>query len=100
VLAHYVRDRKAMTLEEAIHKMTLLPADRLGLRDRGRLIEGSAADLVVFDPATVCDLASFENPHQYPEGISHVMVNGEWAVRDGIQTEARPGQVLRHGGRH
>ncbi|HIC87934.1 MAG TPA: D-aminoacylase [Anaerolineae bacterium] len=100
VLAHFVRERKAIPLEEAIRKMTSLPADRLGLRDRGRLEEGFAADLVIFDPATVQDRATFENPHQYPTSISHVMVNGQWVVRDGEQTEARPGQILRHMGKH
>ena len=98
VLAHYVRERQAMVLEEAIRKMTSLPADRLGLHDRGRLQQGKAADLVILDPSTVQDRATFEEPHQYPAGISHVMVNGQWAVRDGEQTDARPGQVLRHNG--
>jgi N-acyl-D-amino-acid deacylase len=100
VLAHYVRERKAMTMEGAIRKMTSLPADRLGLSDRGRLREGYAADLVVFDPDRVQDCATFEHPHQYPLGISHVMVNGQWVVRDGKQTKARPGQILRHQGSH
>ena len=98
VLAHYVRERKVLELVEAIRKMTSLPADRLGLRDRGRIKEGSAADLLLLDPATVQDQATFEAPHQYPAGISHVMVNGQWVVRDGQQTEARPGQILRHNG--
>ena len=98
VLAHYVRERKVLELVEAIRKMTSLPADRLGLRDRGRIQEGSAADLLLLDPATVQDQATFEAPHQYPAGISHVMVNGQWVVRDGQQTEARPGQILRHNG--
>ena len=98
VLAHYVRERGAMTLEEAIRKMTSLPADRLGLGDRGRLREGKAADLVILDPATVQDRATFEEPHQYPVGITHVMVNGQWVVRDGQQTDARPGQILRYRG--
>jgi len=99
VLARFVRERKAMPLEEAIRKMTSLPADRLGLSNRGRLKEGWAADLVIFDPVTVQDRATFENPHQYPTGISHVMVNGQWVVRDGEQTQARPGHVLRRAGR-
>ena len=99
VLAHYVRDRKSMPLEEAIRKMTSLPADRLGLADRGRLKERCAADLVIFEPATVQDRATFKEPHQYPAGISHVMVNGQWVVQDGEQTDARPGQVLRNSAR-
>lgn len=96
VLAHYVRERNLMPLEEAIRKMTSLPADRLGLSDRGRLAQGCAADLIVFDPASVQDRATFESPHRYPAGISHVMVNGQWVVENGEQTGARPGQILRH----
>lgn len=100
LLARFVRERRAMSLEEAVRKMTSLPADRLGLTDRGRLEEGYAADLVIFDPITVQDRATFENPHQYPEGISHVMVNGQWVVRECEQTEARPGHILRHTGKY
>jgi N-acyl-D-amino-acid deacylase len=96
VLSRYVQQRKALAMEEAIRKMTSLPADRLGLSERGRLKKGSAADLVIFDPATVQDRATFEKPHQYPAGISHVMVNGQWVVHDGEQTDARPGHILRH----
>jgi len=96
VLARFVRERQALSLEEAIRKMTSLTADRLGLKDRGRLQEGYAADLVLFDPATVQDRATFEDSHQYPAGISHVMVNGQWVVCDGEQTQARPGRVLRY----
>jgi N-acyl-D-amino-acid deacylase len=95
VLARYVRERKSMDLEEAIRKMTSLPAERLGLSGRGKLQEGMAADLVVLDADLVQDTATFEMPHQYPEGISHVMINGQWVVRDGQQTKARPGWVLR-----
>jgi N-acyl-D-amino-acid deacylase len=100
VLSRYVRERKAMAMEKAIRKMTSLPADRLGLSDRGRLKQGCSADLVILDSATVQDRATFEKPHQYPAGVSHVMVNGQWVVRDGEQTEARPGQILRHVGSH
>ncbi len=96
VLSTYVRELKALTLEQAIRKMTALPAERLGLKDRGRVKEGGAADLVIFDPTTVRDAATFQDPHQYPEGIQHVMVNGQWVVKDGKQTNARPGQILRH----
>jgi N-acyl-D-amino-acid deacylase len=98
VLSRFVRERQAMPLEEAIRKMTSLAAERLGLRDRGRISEGYVADLVVFDPETIRDQASFEAPHRYPIGIGHVMVNGAWVVRDGAQTADRPGQVLRHAG--
>jgi len=99
VLSRFVRERQAMPLEEAIRKMTSLPASRLGLSDRGRVSEGCAADLVIFDAQNVRDEASFENPHRYASGISHVMVNGAWVVRDGEQTWELPGQILRSAGR-
>jgi N-acyl-D-aspartate/D-glutamate deacylase len=99
VLARFVRERRAMALEEAVRKMTSLPADRLRLKGRGRIREGFAADLVLLDMAEVRDRATFEDPHQYPAGISHVMVNGQWVVCEGTQTEARPGRVLRHEGK-
>ena len=90
VLARYVRERRAVTLEAAIHKMSGLPASRLRLADRGRLAPGLAADLVVFDPATVTDRATFEQPFQYPTGISAVVVNGRVALRqDQRQDEGR-----------
>ncbi len=95
VLGVYVREKKLLSLEEAVHKMTGMPADRLGLADRGRVREGDVADLVLFDPETVRDRATFENPHQYPVGIPYVFVAGQ-AVVDGDRfTEARPGVVLR-----
>jgi dihydroorotase/N-acyl-D-amino-acid deacylase len=97
VLGPYVRDRRALSLEQAVHKMTGLSAARLGLQDRGRLVEGAYADLVVFDPATVRDRATFEDPHQYPEGIEYVFVNGVAVVDAGRFTDARPGRALRHG---
>ena len=86
-----------MSLETAIHKMTGFPAQRLGLRDRGLLKEGLVADLVIFDPERVVDRATFEDPHQYPEGISHVLVNGNQVISDGKHTGSRPGNVLRRG---
>jgi dihydroorotase/N-acyl-D-amino-acid deacylase len=95
VLARYVRERGVLTLEEAVRKMTSLPADRLGLADRGRIREGAVADLTIFDPATVADLATFEAPHQYPAGIPYVIVNGVVVVDGGAMSAARPGQVLR-----
>lgn len=98
VLARYVRERGVLTLEEAIRKMTVLPADRLGLTDRGRIVEGAAADIVIFDPATVVDRATFEAPHQYPDGIPYVIVNGVPVVDGGVYTDARPGEVLRRTG--
>lgn len=97
VLARYVRERGVLTLEEAVRKMTGLPADRLRLADRGRIAVGAAADIVVFDPSTIIDRATFEEPHQYPGGIPYVIVNGEPVVDDGRYTEARPGRVLRRG---
>lgn len=97
VLGKYVRERKVLTLEEAIHKMTGMPADRLRLPDRGRVAVGSAADLVVFNPATVMDRATFEDPFQYPEGISTVAVNGRVALRDGERIGTGAGKGLRPG---
>ncbi|MBI4623057.1 MAG: D-aminoacylase [Verrucomicrobia bacterium] len=96
VLGRYVREKRLLTLETAINKMTGMPARRLGLADRGRIAEGLQADLVVFDPATVRDTATFEKPHQYPEGIPFVIVNGIVTVDGGRFTAARGGRVLRH----
>ncbi|MFN2315152.1 MAG: amidohydrolase family protein [Gemmatimonadales bacterium] len=96
VLAHYVRDRGVIPLEEAVRKMTSMPADRIGLADRGRVAVGMAADLVVFHPATVKDEATFANPHQYPTGIPYVMVNGRLPVDGGQFHDLRSGRVLRH----
>jgi dihydroorotase/N-acyl-D-amino-acid deacylase len=99
VLGVYVREKKVLTLEEAVKKMTTMPADRLKLDDRGRLKAGAFADVVVFDAATVSDKGTFENPHQYPVGIPYVMVNGVPVVDQGAMTSARPGRVLRKGKR-
>jgi dihydroorotase/N-acyl-D-amino-acid deacylase len=99
VLGRYVRERRVLPLEAAVHKMTGMPAARLGLRDRGRVTEGAAADLVVLDPATVADRATFESPHQYPVGIEQVVVNGVLAVDGGRFTGARAGRLLRRGAR-
>ncbi|MEQ8348400.1 MAG: D-aminoacylase [Sneathiellaceae bacterium] len=95
VLGHYVRDLNLMPLEEAVRRMTALPADTFGLRDRGRLVPGAWADLVLFDPVTVIDRASFDNPIQASAGIGLVAVNGEIVWRDGAATGARPGRALR-----
>jgi dihydroorotase/N-acyl-D-amino-acid deacylase len=95
VLAVYVREKRLLTLEDAIRKMTSLPAARLGLGDRGLLRPGMKADLVVLDPATVRDRASYEKPHQYAEGVSLVLVNGEPVLDGDRMTGARPGRVLR-----
>jgi N-acyl-D-amino-acid deacylase len=95
VLQHYVRDRQLFDLPTAIRKMTSMPADQVGLRDRGRLARGQKADLVVFDAGSVEDRATFEKPHQYAGGIVHVLVNGRFAMEQGRHTEARAGTVLR-----
>lgn len=94
VLGHYVRDRGVLRLEEAVRKMTSFPAQRLGLLDRGVLRPGMKADIAVFDPERVRDAATFEEPHQYAEGFSLVLVNGQIVFEDGRITEARPGRVL------
>jgi N-acyl-D-amino-acid deacylase len=94
LLGHYVRDRGLLSLPEAIRKMTSLPASKLGLRDRGRLEPGAVADVVVFDPATVADTATFAEPHRYPRGIPWVLVNGEPVIAGGQHTGSRPGRVL------
>ena len=94
VLARYVRDRKLLTLETAIRKMTALPAKRLGLADRGEVRETMKADLVVFDPARVRDLATLDNPLQYAEGFKLIIVNGQIVVENDAVTAARPGRVL------
>ncbi len=96
VLGHFVRERGVITLEDAIRKMTSMSAQRLSLHDRGLITEGFIADIAIFDPDEIIDRATFEDPHQYAEGMKHVLVNGEFAVRDGAVTGARPGRIL-HG---
>lgn len=98
VLGRYVRELKIVTLEDAIRKMTSLPAQTFRLSDRGLLREGYAADVVVFDDALFTDRATFEQPHQYPAGLSHVVVNGAEVFADAHVTEARPGRALRGAG--
>jgi N-acyl-D-amino-acid deacylase len=93
-LGRYVREMKVISLEEAVRKMTSLPADQFGFADRGRIAVGQAADLVVFDAATVADRATYDSPHQYPDGVAHVLVNGVTVVTKGEQTAARQGQVI------
>lgn len=95
VLAEFVRKRGLLTLEDAVRRMTSLPARTFGLRDRGLVREGFAADLVLFDPARVQDKATFENPHQFSEGFDYVLVNGVAIVGEGKLTNARPGRILR-----
>jgi N-acyl-D-amino-acid deacylase len=95
VLGHYVREQKVIGLEEAVRKMTSLAAQRMKLSDRGILRDGLAADIVVFDPDRIIDRATFDKPHQFPEGISQVIVNGVAVVKDGVHTGAKPGRALR-----
>jgi len=94
VLAVYVREKKVLTLEDAVRKMSSYPAARLGLSDRGVLKPGMKADIAVFDPATVRDMATFEMPHQYAAGVPYVIVNGLVVFENGAMTAARPGRVL------
>jgi N-acyl-D-amino-acid deacylase len=94
VLGHYARDERVLTLAEAVHKMTGLPARRLGLRDRGEVRVGARADLVVFDPKRIADQATYEDPHRYAVGIEHVLVNGRFVLKDGEHTGSLPGRVL------
>jgi N-acyl-D-amino-acid deacylase len=94
VLGKYVREEKILTLEEAVRKLSGLPATNLGLDHRGFVQEGMFADVVVFDPATVGDRATFEKPHQYSVGMKHVFVNGAQVLKDGEHTGAKPGKAI------
>jgi N-acyl-D-amino-acid deacylase len=95
VLARYVRERRALSLEQAIRKMTSMPASRVGFRDRGWIARGLAADIVVFDPATIEDQATFADPFRYPTGIKAVLVNGVVSLLDGERPDERGGRPLR-----
>ena len=95
VLAKYVRDEQVIPLEEAVRKLSGLPAANLKLDRRGLLREGYFADVVVFDPATIQDHATFAEPHQYATGVVHVFVNGDQVINDGEHTGATPGRVVR-----
>jgi len=95
ILRRYVRDLKVLTLEEALRKMTSLPAQRLGLAGRGLLVPGYFADVVLFDLDRIRDLATFEQPHQYSTGVEYVIINGQPVLDKGQMTPARPGRVLR-----
>jgi N-acyl-D-amino-acid deacylase len=97
ILGRYVRELKVLRLEDAIRKMTSLPANTFQLKQRGELREGNWADIVIFDPAKVDSPATYKDPHHYPAGIPHVLVNGTLVIKDGEHTGARPGQALRHG---
>ena len=95
VLGKYVREKKLLSLQEAIYKMTLFPAKTYGIENRGQLKKGLKADLVIFDPNTVSDKATFIQPHQYPVGISHVLVNGKWSIKNGEFLNKMNGVILR-----
>jgi dihydroorotase/N-acyl-D-amino-acid deacylase len=95
IMGKYVRDEKVMPLEEAVRKATSAVATRLSIPDRGLLREGFFADITVFDPATIGDRSTFEQPHQPSVGVKMVFVNGTLVVRDGRHTNAKPGRVLR-----
>ncbi|WP_243057134.1 amidohydrolase family protein [Nocardioides sp. SR21] len=96
-LGHYVRERGVTDFADAVRRLTSLPCDGLGLRDRGRLAPGAYADVVVLDPSTVIDHATYDDPHRYSTGVHHVVVNGEPVVEAGAVLEARPGIRLRRG---
>jgi len=96
ILGHYVRDEKVMPLEDAVRKATSAVATRLSIPDRGLLREGFFADIAVFDPTTIIDRSTFEQPHVLSDGVELVFVNGALVVRDGRHTGAKPGRVL-HG---
>ncbi len=98
VLGLYVREQGVLPLHRAIHKMSMLPADRLGLVERGRIEVGAIADIAIFDPDTIIDKAVFAEPHQYAEGVHHVIVGGEVVLLDAVMTGKRPGRVLRFQG--
>ena len=97
VLGLYAREKGVLTMEQAIQKMTGMPAARIGLRERGQVRAGWFADLVVLDPETVIDRATFEDPHQYPVGIDWVLVNGQVSVENGSFLDTRAGTVLKRG---
>ena len=95
LLGKYVRDEKVIPLEEAVRKLSSLPCENLKIKRRGRLAPGYFADIVIFDPATIQDHATFEKPHQYATGVQHVFVNGVQVLKDGEHTGATPGKVVR-----
>src|SRR5262249_6246530 len=94
LLGKYVRDEKLLPLEEAVRKLTSLPATNLGLDRRGLLREGYFADVVAFDPKTIADRATYGKPHQYAVGVRHVFVNGVQVLKEGTHTGAKPGRAL------
>jgi N-acyl-D-amino-acid deacylase len=95
VFAQYVRRDHALTVQEAVRKLSALPADNLSLADRGRLVKGKFADVVVFDPDSIQDHATYDKPHQLSTGVSDVLINGRFALRDGRATGSATGRVVR-----
>jgi N-acyl-D-amino-acid deacylase len=95
LLGKYVREEKLIPLEEAVRRLSALPAETLKLRNRGALKTGYFADVVVFDPKTIQDHATYEQPHQYATGVAHVFVNGVQVLKNGEHTGAKPGMVVR-----
>jgi len=95
LLGRYVREQHVISLEEAVHKMTAMNADKLSITNRGRIQVGLAADITLFDPDKVEDKATFVQPHQFPVGIPYVIVNGQVVLDNGVHTGALPGRVLR-----
>ena len=95
LLGKYVREEQVISLEEAIHKLTKLSADKLSIKDRGLLVPGYFADIVIFDPEEIADKATFAEPHQYAVGVNHVFVNGQQVLKDGEPTENRPGRFVK-----
>jgi N-acyl-D-amino-acid deacylase len=95
LLGRYVRDEKIISLEEAVRRLSALPAHNLKIQNRGELKVGNFADIAVFDPRTVGDKATFEKPHAYSVGMVHVFVNGAQVLKNGAHTGAKPGQVVR-----
>ena len=98
LLGRYVRDEKLIPLEQAVYRLTTLPATNLGIKERGALKPGYYADVVIFDPATIADHATFEKPHQYATGVRDVFVNGAAVLKDGAPTGATPGRAVRGAG--
>lgn len=95
VLGRYVREKNTISLSKAIYKMTKLPATTLGISDRGQLIEGMKADITIFNPTTIADMATFEDPHQYSIGINYVIINGKLSIDNGVFTNLKAGKILK-----
>jgi dihydroorotase/N-acyl-D-amino-acid deacylase len=95
ILGRFVREQRILTLEDAVRKMTSAVAGRLSIPDRGQIREGMYADVMVFDPNTIIDRATYEKPHQLSEGVKYVLVNGVAVVSDGKVTGAKPGRIVR-----